>query len=155
MAFEELTPKQEAFAKAYIENGGNGAEAYRHAHPAAKKWKPAAVHVKASQMLALDKVQVRIRDLRTKVAERHEISIGSITEMLKEDRKLARELGQPAASISAAMGIAKLHGLIVEKRQNTNVNIDANQLSDAELEDIASGRSEELAAPTASPLVTH
>ncbi len=109
----KLTPKQEAFALAYIETG-NASEAYRRAYDAAGM-KPEVVAVKASELLKNGKVTVRVQSLQAKHAERHDITVGSLTEMLKADRALARSLDQPSAAISATMGLAKLHGLIVDK----------------------------------------
>jgi hypothetical protein len=37
--------------------------------------------------------------------------------MLKEDRQLARENTQTSAAVAAVMGLAKLHGLILDKAQ--------------------------------------
>lgn len=153
MATDSLTPKQEAFVREYMKTG-NASEAYRQAYDA-KGMKDAAIHVNACKLLKNAKVALRLAAWQQRTAKKHEITVDRITKMLEADRRLARKLEMPAAAVSASMGLAKLHGLIVEKRQNTNVNIDANQLSDAELEAIASGRSEELAAPTPGPLVTH
>ena len=55
------------------------------------------------------------KELQAAHAARHEITIDTITAMLKADRELAREKEQPAAAVSAAMRLAKLHGLIVDK----------------------------------------
>jgi len=77
----KLTPKQEAFVRAYIETS-NASEAYRRAYPGSEKWKPEAVHVKASTMLANGKVQVRVDALRDAIAKRHEITIDKIVREL-------------------------------------------------------------------------
>jgi len=73
-------------------------------------------------MLAEDKVQARLHELQAASAEKHEITIDTLTQMLKEDRKLARGEKQSAAAVSAVMGLAKLHGLIVDKNEHTGKN---------------------------------
>lgn len=108
-----LTPKQEAFCLAYIETG-NASEAYRRSYNAGKM-QPATINVKASQLLADDKIAVRVAELKAAHVERHNVTIDTIREMLVEDRKLARELETPAAAVSATMGLAKLYGLLTDK----------------------------------------
>ncbi|APY15824.1 hypothetical protein GJU94_13130 [Brucella sp. 10RB9214] len=56
-----LTPKQEAFARAYVETG-NASEAYRRAYNVGDKTKPESVWVKASELLANGKVSVILRN---------------------------------------------------------------------------------------------
>ena len=108
-----LSPKQEAFARAYVETG-NASEAYRRAYDA-DNMKPEVVKVKACELLKNGNVAVTVEALKAKHAKRHDITVDRITEMLLEDRTLARNNDQPAAAVSAAMGIAKLHGLIIDK----------------------------------------
>lgn len=110
-----LTPKQEAFAQAYLETG-NGSEAYRRAYNA-ENMKENVVHVKACELLKNGKVAVRLTELQKRAQKRHDITIDSLTEMLKEDRALARDLEQTSAAVSAVMGLAKIHGLILDKAQ--------------------------------------
>lgn len=119
-----LAPKHEAFAKAYLETG-NASEAYRIASPHSKKWKPQAVHVRASQLLASDKVQLRLSELQQASAQKHEITIEKLTEMTlnayKESQRIAPTTGQmqTASMIKAAEFLGKLHGLVVEKSEMT------------------------------------
>lgn len=110
-----LTPKQEAFSKAYLETG-NASEAYRRAYDA-DGMKENAIHVNASKLLKNTKVALRVGELQKRTQKRHEITVDTITEMLKADRQLARENGQTSAAVTAAMGLAKLHGLILDKAQ--------------------------------------
>lgn len=113
-----LTPKQEAFAQAYVETS-NASEAYRRAYPASRKWKPETLHPQASKLLADPKVATRVAEIQAGHAERHEITVDSITEMLKTVFNGAAESEQWSAASSAALGIAKLHGLIIEKKHVT------------------------------------
>lgn len=110
-----LTPKQEAFAKAYVETG-NASEAYRTAY-SADGMKPATVNREAKALTENPKIATRLAELQKRAQKRHDITIDTLTDMLKEDRKLARELEQSSAAVSAVMGLAKIHGLIVDKAQ--------------------------------------
>ncbi len=63
-----LTPAQDEFARWYVELG-NASEAYRRAYPRSKAWKPQAIHVAASQLLAKDKVAIRVDQLKEEKAK--------------------------------------------------------------------------------------
>ncbi|WP_045952829.1 terminase small subunit [Achromobacter xylosoxidans] len=106
-----LTPKQEAFALAYLETG-NASEAYRRAYNAAKM-KPAVVAVKASELLAHGKVSVRVAELQAAHAERHKLTVDDLLRELEEARQaaLTAESVQSSAAVAATMGKAKLLGL--------------------------------------------
>lgn len=131
-----MTPKQEAFARAYVETG-NASEAYRRSYNAGNM-KPEAIKVKACELLKNGNVAVTVERLQLKHQKRHDVTVDSITEMLKADRELARQNAQSGAAVTAAMGLAKLHGLIVEKREVTHKQ-GVEDLSDAELGNIARG----------------
>lgn len=107
-----LTPKQEAFAAAYIELG-NASEAYRKAYRA-DKMSPGCVHVKACLGLKNDKIRVRISDLQRENARRNEITVDRLTGMLTKAYNLSMISSHPAAAVAAAMGLAKLHGYLTE-----------------------------------------
>lgn len=113
-----LDPVRERFIQEYHATG-NATEALRRAKPHALKWKPEVVNSKASTMLSEGKVQERLSQLQARSAEKHDITIDSLTAMLQEDRTLARTEKQSSAAISAVMGLAKLHGLIVDKAEHT------------------------------------
>lgn len=110
-----LTPKQEAFALAYVETG-NASEAYRRAY-GAEKMKAEAIHVNASKLLASTKVALRVKELQGKVMERHEITVDDILRELEEARTYAMtgERPQASAMVAATMGKAKVMGLILDK----------------------------------------
>jgi phage terminase small subunit len=109
-----LTPKQEAFACAYVETG-NASEAYRRAYNA-ENMKPESVWRKACEVLDNVKVAARAAELQALAAERCIVTVASLTQELEEARALALQEAQASAAVSASMGKAKLHGLIVEKR---------------------------------------
>lgn len=72
---------------------------------------------KAKEVADNGKVTARISELQKRAQQRHDITIDTLTEMLKEDRELARNLEQTSAAVSAVMGLAKIHGLILDKAQ--------------------------------------
>jgi phage terminase small subunit len=149
----KLDPVREKFARYYVEIG-NASEAYRKANPKALKWKPEVVHVKAAQIKADDRVRIRIDEIRADARKRNEINLDTVTQMLKEDRELARQLEQTSAAVSAAMGIAKLHGLIVDKVK-AEVRRDMADMTDEELAAIATGRSSGVTETADGSQVTH
>lgn len=112
-----MTPKQEKFCQLYIETG-NASEAYRRSYNA-ERMKDATINVKASQLLAQDKISVRVAELKDQHAERHSVSVDDIARLLREDREFARECETPAAAVSATMGLAKLYGHLREKVEHT------------------------------------
>lgn len=111
----DLTPKQEAFCLAYIETG-NASEAYRQAYDTQASAK--TIHEKASRLLAEGKVRARLGELQQKNAEASGITVERITKMLADAYDLAmdNQVQAPAAAVSAALGLAKLHGHLVEKK---------------------------------------
>ena len=112
-----LTPKREKFVQAYVETG-NASEAYRRAFNA-ENMKPEVIHVKASELLANGNVRVRVEELKTAHAERHNVTVDDIRAMLVEDRKFAREMEAPSAAVAATMGMAKLYGHLRDKVEHS------------------------------------
>jgi phage terminase small subunit len=117
----DLTPKQEAFARVYVEVG-NASEAYRQAYDA-ENMSQEAIWVEACRTLANPNVSLKVMELQKAASERTLVTVESLTRELNEDRELARKLENPSAAVSAVMGKAKLHGLITDKTKNdTTVN---------------------------------
>ena len=98
MATDEhgLTPKQDAFACAYVETG-NASEAYRRAYDASSM-KEETIWRKAKECLDNGKVTARVEQLQAAHAERHNVTIDRLTDELE----LARQ-GAIAASSSAQL----------------------------------------------------
>lgn len=133
MASPKLTPKQEAFAKAYIETG-NASEAYRRSYNASRM-KDQAVHVNASKLLANAKVALRVQALQTAHQKRHEVTVDSLVTELEQARVLALKIEAPAAMVAATMGKGKLLGLVIDKNEHAGKNggpIETKELSDIE-----------------------
>ena len=112
----DLTPKQQAFALAYVETG-NASEAYRRAYDAENS-SPETIKVEASRLLDNPNVALTVVGLQEEARERTLVTLESLTRELDEDRSLARKLEMPSAAVSAVMGKAKLHGLITDKTKN-------------------------------------
>ena len=64
------------------------------------------------------------------------ITVDSLTAELEKDRELARQNSQASAATSATMGIAKLHGLLIERNQQLEPD-KAENMTDAQLEAVA------------------
>lgn len=110
----DLTPKQERFCQKYIECKGNASEAYRQSYDA-ENMKPQTVWDEASELLKHPLVAARLKELQQMHFEAHKVTVKSLTEELEEARQLALQIQAPAPAVSATMGKAKIHGLIVDK----------------------------------------
>jgi phage terminase small subunit len=117
-----LTPKQEAFAQAYIETG-NASEAYRRSYDASGM-KPESINRKAKELLDNGKIAARLAELRASAVERHQLTVDDIIRELEEARTMAMtgERPQTAAMVAATMGKAKVLGLITDKAEVSGVN---------------------------------
>ncbi len=135
-----LTPKQEAFAQAYVETG-NASEAYRRSYDASRT-KPYVVNVKASQLLADGRISVRVAELRAELAERNAVTVDTLLAELEDARNIALSamIPQSSAAVSATLGKAKLLGLLTDKldAKVTNGTLPPGvKIPDAELDDLA------------------
>ena len=111
-------PRHERFAQE-LATGQSAARAYAVAGYRAGG---NAAEVGASRLIRKAQVKARLAELQERAAIRTEITIERLTEMLLEDREVARSLGQMSAAISALEKIAKLHGLFRERAENRNVH---------------------------------
>lgn len=73
----------------------------------------------------------RVAELSALAAEVTVTTSAGLIRLAEEARKLAMELKQPAAAVTAIHAMAKLAGVWIDKRENTNRNVD--QLTDDEL----------------------
>jgi phage terminase small subunit len=112
-----LTPKQERFCLKYIETG-NAAEAYRLSYDA-ENMKPVTIRRKAAELLENGKITARVRALQERALERHDVTVDTITAELEEARTKGLALNQVSAAVSASLGKAKIHGLLIEKNEHT------------------------------------
>ena len=107
-----VTEKQEKFCQKYIELG-NASEAYRQSYNASKM-PPESIHVKANEVTKNVNVALRIEELRKRHLKRHDVTVDSLVGELEEARAIALHTEQASAAVSATMGKAKLHGLLVD-----------------------------------------
>lgn len=110
---EVWTAKKEAFSLAFVETR-NASEAYRTAYDA-ENMQPNVIWKEASLLKSSRMVSERIEILEEEARQRNVVTVDSLTSILREAIDLAKEEGQPSAITSAALGIAKLHGLASDK----------------------------------------
>jgi len=115
----KLTLKQEKFARQYCGPcEGNASAAYRAAYNA-DKMSNEAVHVKACELLKNGKVSVMIEEIKAVNAEASAITLEEITGGLRRVATAAAGAGQHSAAAQALVALAKLGGLMIEKRALT------------------------------------
>ena len=112
-----ITIKQERFARHYVgECDGNASAAYRKAYDA-EKMADSTVWANACNLLKNSKVAAMVERLKAEHAEHEAITLEEITAALRRAMDGAAAAGQWSAASSAALGLAKLAGLLIEKRQ--------------------------------------
>ena len=113
---DTLTPKQEAFAMAYVECG-NASKAYKAAYDVNENTTDNSISVEASKLKNNPKITLRILELQELAQERHLITVDSLTKELEQARLTASEAGQASPMVAATMAKAKLHGLLTDKAE--------------------------------------
>lgn len=134
-----LTIKQEKFCMVYVETG-NASEAYRQAYNA-ENMSNEAIGVESCRLLDHPSVALKVKELKSGHAKRHELTIDDLVDELEEARQAAllAESPQSSAAVSATMGKAKLLGLVVDK---SDVKISSvKELTNEQLAIIAAGGS--------------
>ena len=109
-----LTPQQEAYCRAYIETGSQR-QAYLSAYPKSQKWRSAIVDSRASDMMRLGKIKVRVSDLQAESRAEFSVTVANLTNLQMENRAFAMENAQAGAAVAAVQAIARMHGLDVER----------------------------------------
>lgn len=112
-----MTPKQEQFARLYVETG-NASEAYRQAYNA-DNMKPETVTNEAYKLLQDPDISAMVDDLKAEARQRHAVTVGDLLQELEQARAaaLAAPTPQSSAAVSATMGKAKMLGLLVDKAE--------------------------------------
>lgn len=108
----KLTNKQAAFIREYLIDRN----AYQAALRAGYSAKTALQQ--GWQVMQHPAVKAGLAAADKQLQERANVSIETIADELNAAYALARDIGQPAAMVSASLGKAKLYGLIVEKREH-------------------------------------
>ncbi len=116
----KLTIKQEKFCNLYIELG-NASEAYRQSYNC-EKMKPESVNIKAFELLNNGKITLRIEELRSELAKRHDITKDTLIIELEEARQMAKDTAKAASMVSATMGKARILGLDKQVIEHTGTN---------------------------------
>ncbi len=133
-----MTPKQERFVAEYMLDL-NATQAAARAG-----YSPKTAAEQGYQLLHKTSVQEAIQDLQAKFRERMEVSKESVTAQLNTAYDMAEANGQTAVMVQATMGIAKVHGLLVDKTEEVKPteNMTPDELRaeseriDAELEEL-------------------
>ena len=81
-----------------------------------------------SRLLTNADVQVAIQGLQAKFRERMEVSRESVTEQLNTAYTMAEDNGQTAVMVQASMGIAKVHGLLVDRTEEVKPTVDMSAM---------------------------
>lgn len=126
----ELTPKQEAFAQAYIRLSDASA-AYRIAYNT-ENMKPTSVNRKAKECMDNVNIAARISELRKTLADRNLWSREQSVEALKEALSIARDSNNSASMTGAIKELNAMHGY------NAPVKIEHKGLSEVFAEIIQS-----------------
>lgn len=111
-------PRHEAFARA-LAKGASADQAYREAG-----YSP---HRQAASRLLLTNVdiQARVAELQQAAAEKTLVTIESLTRELEEARLLGMSNPRGAsAAVSAVLGKAKLHGLLLDRQEVANPGLE-------------------------------
>lgn len=112
-----LTIKQEKFARQFVGPcEGNASDAYRASYNA-QNCSMSTINRKAKELIDNGKVAARIDALRAEYEAQEAITLEEITGALRRAVDGATAAGQWSAASQAALGLAKLAGLLVEKRQ--------------------------------------
>lgn len=138
---DRLTPKEERFVAEYMIDQC-GSDAARRAG-----YSPKSARCMAPDILARPRVLKAIERKRAALAKKAEVTAESVARELEEARALAMQEKQTAAAVSAAMGKAKLFGLIVERHKHSGAigSYDLSRVSDADLD-----RLEQILGPAAA-----
>ncbi len=110
----KLTAKQESFCIEFHRTG-NATQSYRVAFPG-NNMSEATLNQEACRLKNAPHVSARIAELKEIDRKRASVSIDSLTDELNAVMALAMENPKGiSAAVSAIMGKAKLHGLLVDK----------------------------------------
>jgi hypothetical protein len=119
---DRMSVRQEAFA-IHVANGQPLVDAYHNAGFTAQG---NAAYVGASKLMRQAKVEAKVRAIQGKFedamvrsrAASHAVTAHTVTRMLEEVYEAAKRDKQHGAAATAAMGLAKLHGLLVDKTED-------------------------------------
>lgn len=146
--YQPLTPKMKMACYLYLEYGEKlraYKEAYPDTNPEAKNTK-----LRANELFKKPQVVEFLDLLHARARERHDINIDVITKNLIEDRQLAFSVEDAKAAVAADLALAKLHGLLVDRKKMEIHGSLEHHIRQAR-QRIASGNSTRPLTPLASP----
>ena len=101
-------------------------------------------YAQANQLLNILEVKKELTRLEADHAKACEVSRERVSDLLLEDRELARRLEKPSAAVAADMGLARVNGLINEGALAVNVNLSfgslLKELEERRLKDVTPDR---------------
>ena len=113
-----LTPKQEKFAQVWYATG-NKSEAYRQAYNCGNM-SEATINNKAYALSLEGEITARFAELQKAAQKRNNVTVDTVSQMYLEAWKMAKSIENPSAMVSAASGMAKLHGLNAPDKQHVD-----------------------------------
>ncbi len=111
-----MTPKQQRFAEEYVVDHNATQAAIRAGYS------PKTAYSIGHENLKKPEIAAAIAAEQARLRRRNNVTIGSMTEEMRENRDLAVANGQAAAAQQASMGIAKLHGLLIDRAEVKTTN---------------------------------
>lgn len=111
---QNLNARQEAFAQK-VAAGSSQRQAYLDAGYTAAT--PEVADTDASTLVRNPKVAARVKELQRQNALAAQVSVASVTEMYLEIYRGAMSAKEYAPAATAVTGIAKLHGLVIDRQQ--------------------------------------
>jgi len=108
----KLTDRQEQFCQQIL-GAKSAAEAYRIAYGVGQKVSEAA----GPRLLGSVRVKARIAQLREFESASQRVTLPFLTAGLYRAARLAEATSQPSAMAQALLGVAKLHGFLVDRQQ--------------------------------------
>jgi phage terminase small subunit len=120
-----LTPKQAAFARAYLEHG-NASLAYRLSYKA-EGMNDNTIKRMAHDVLHNAKVQKEIERIQQQTRNKAATTIADIVAEQEIAMEMARESGNAVAYASASMNKAKLLGMLVDRAEVRTGAIDPDE----------------------------
>ena len=145
----EPTLQEVRFCK-HIIKGMSRIEAYRKAFEVdTSQVSDRAAYSAINRLLERPRVAKKLYELREILMEMEDTDLMAIIHDLNEDRKLARDLGQPSAAIAATKVKATLLGLTNESKTTNNITVN---LSDEQKKGILSRLGHNLLDVTSPPI---
>ena len=112
-----MTPKQQRFAEEYVVDLNATAAAKRAGYS------EQTAYSQGQRLSKNVEVKAAIQGLQAKFRERMEVSKESVTAQLNTAYDMAEANGQTAVMVQATMGIAKVHGLLVDKTEEVKPTV--------------------------------